>query len=66
MTDGTQSSKNPDRDVEPAGLVEMLAGEPMAVAALALCSAERLSPVTDSLVKAPLASSAVRAGLDLA
>jgi uncharacterized protein (DUF2267 family) len=65
MTDGTQSSKNPDRDAEPTRLVEMLAGEPMAAAVLALCSAERLSPVTDSLVKSPLASSAVRAGLDL-
>lgn len=65
MTDGMQSSKNPDRDVDPDGLVEMLAGEPMAVAVLALCSAERLSPVTDSLIKSPRASSAVRAGLDL-
>jgi hypothetical protein len=43
----------------------MLAGEPLAVAVLALCCAERLSDVADSLVESPLARIAVRTGLDL-
>jgi hypothetical protein len=43
----------------------MLAGEPVAVAVLALCCAERLSDIADSLVESPLARSAVRTGLDL-
>jgi hypothetical protein len=64
MTEGTRSGR-PDRDVEPSSLVEMLAGQPMGAAVLALCSAERLSAITDSLVKSPLARSAVRTGLDL-
>jgi hypothetical protein len=64
MTEGMRSGK-PDRDIEPSGLVEMLAGEPVAVAVLALCSAERLSDIADSLVESPLARSAVRTGLDL-
>jgi len=64
MTEGTRS-RRPDRDAGPSGLIEMLAGEPMGAAVLALCSAERLSAITDGLVKSPLARSTVRAGLDL-
>lgn len=64
MTEGTGPGMS-DRDAEPSGLVVLLAGEPMAAAVLALCSAERLSAITESLVKSPLARSAVRTGLDL-
>jgi hypothetical protein len=64
MMEGTRSGR-PDRGTEPSGLVEMLAGEPAAAAALALCSAERLSPIAEDLVKSPLVRSAVRTGLDL-
>jgi hypothetical protein len=64
MTEGTWSG-HLDRSVEPSGIVEMLAGEPMAAAVLALCGAERLSEIAYSLAGSPLARSAVRTGLDL-
>ena len=64
MMEGTRSGR-PDRDVESASLVEMLAGNAVDAAVLALCSAERLSAITDGLVKSPLARIAVRTGLDL-
>src|SRR5437899_164754 len=64
MMEGTRSEK-PDKGIEPSSLVELVAGEPTAVAALALCSAERLSGIADSLVASPLAKGAVRTGLDL-
>jgi hypothetical protein len=64
MTERTQSGE-PDSGVEPSSLVEMLAGQSVAVAVLALCCAERLSEIPDSLVESPQAWSAVRTGLDL-
>jgi hypothetical protein len=64
MTEGTRSGR-PYGDVEPSSLVEMLAGDPVGAAVLALCSAEWLGAITESLVKSPLARSAVRTGLDL-
>ena len=64
MREETPSGES-DTDVEPSGLVEMLAGEPAAAAVLALCSAERLSVIAERLVRSPLARSAVRTGLDL-
>lgn len=64
MTEETQSL-NPDRDIEPIGIVDMLGGQSVGSAVLALCSAERLSAIADTLAKSPAAGTAVRAGLDL-
>lgn len=64
MTEETRS-RRPDEEIEPSSLVGMLPGGPMGAAVLALCSAERLSVITEGLVKSPLARSAVRTGLDL-
>jgi hypothetical protein len=58
-------SGEPDSGVEPSSLVEMLSGQSAAVAVLALCCAERLSEIPESLVESPQARSAVRTGLDL-
>jgi hypothetical protein len=65
MTERTGSA-NPDRELTASDVVELLAGQPMAAGVLALCSAERLSAVAESLVSAPLAARAVRTGLDVA
>ncbi len=51
--------------VEPSGLVKMLAGYPVAVGLLALCSGERLSEIACSLTKLQPARRAVRTALDL-
>jgi hypothetical protein len=58
-------SLNPDRDIEPAEIVDMLGGQSLGAAVLALCSAERLSAIADTLAKSPAARTAVRTGLDL-
>jgi hypothetical protein len=58
-------SSNPDRDIEPTEILDMLGGQPVGAAVLALCSAERLSVIADTLAKSPAARTAVQAGLDL-
>jgi hypothetical protein len=64
MTERTRSL-NLDRDIEPIGIVDMLGGRSVGAAVLALCSAERLSVIADTLAKSPAAKTAVRTGLDL-
>jgi hypothetical protein len=64
MAERTQSL-NPDSDTAPIGIVDMLGGPSVGAAVLALCSAERLSAIADTLAKSPAARTAVRAGLDL-
>jgi hypothetical protein len=49
----------------PYAIVEMPEAEPVSVAVLALCCAEQLSKIAESLAASPSIGRAARSGLDL-
>jgi hypothetical protein len=58
-------SGEPEQHLSPSDIVAILDGQPAAAAVLALCCAERLSPIADRMARSPSVGAAVRGGLDL-
>jgi hypothetical protein len=64
MTERMQSGGT-GKDSHPYAIVEMLEVEPVSAAVLALCCAEQLSKIAESLAESLSIGRAVRSGLDL-
>jgi hypothetical protein len=65
-TMGGLQSGGPDEHIRPSNIIGMLEGQPaVSTAVLALCCAERLSAIAESLTESLSVGRTVRAGLDL-